>query len=85
MINEAEEKIIPFNNPTITSLPAGTYILDVTDNNGCISSQAINIIDPACNVTVSTSVVEPTCNGGLGSISWNTIGGIAPYTTIVTN
>ena len=28
MINEAEEKIIPFNNPTITSLPVDLKAFD---------------------------------------------------------
>ena len=73
-------------SPSIANLPGGTYVLTVTDAAGCSKTQAWTINDPACNVTSTHTVTNPTChssNGGsgLGSISWSTTGGIAPYET----
>ena len=73
------------NLTNISSLCEGTYQLTVTDGNGCVGYAVENIIDPACNVEVSTfDLTQPTCYGNAGSLIFTTTGGQAPYTSTVT-
>ncbi|WP_291130980.1 PKD-like domain-containing protein [Flavobacterium sp. UBA7682] len=61
-----------------TNLSAGTYIITVTDNVGCIKVQTI-IIPEAPVFTVNPVVTNVTCYGANnGSINLNLTGGIAP-------
>lgn len=61
-----------------TNLSAGTYIITVTDNVGCIKTQTI-IIPEAPVFTVNPIVTNVTCYGANnGSINLNLTGGIAP-------
>lgn len=61
-----------------TNLSAGTYIITVTDNVGCIKTQTI-IIPEAPVFTVNPIVVQVSCFGANnGSINLNLTGGIAP-------
>ncbi|RKS00581.1 PKD domain-containing protein [Flavobacterium sp. 102] len=63
---------------TQTNLSAGTYIITVTDNVGCIKTQTI-IIPDAPVFTVNPIVVQVSCFGANnGSINLNLTGGIAP-------
>jgi hypothetical protein len=63
------------------SLASGTYIITVTDNNGCKSFKAVNISDASGpNITVTT-ITPVTCNGGNnGGIDITVSGGNTPYT-----
>ena len=65
-----------------TGLSAGSYTVNIIDNNGCTASAAITITQPlaALNVTVSiTSNVN--CNGGNNGIASSVVtGGTNPYT-----
>ena len=63
------------------NLPAGTYVVTVTDDNDC--SEEVNlVIDEPTALNVSEDVVQDvSCNGQTnGSASINTSGGTAPYT-----
>ncbi|OFY83085.1 MAG: hypothetical protein A3F72_19015 [Bacteroidetes bacterium RIFCSPLOWO2_12_FULL_35_15] len=74
-----------------SSLPAGTYTLNVLDNSGCPGSTTITITQPASPLTVAISGSSPaTCgssngsatalgSGGTGTItySWSPSGGSA--------
>lgn len=61
-----------------TNLSAGTYIITVTDNVGCIQTQTI-IIPDAPVFTVNPIVSNVTCRGANnGSINLNLTGGITP-------
>jgi hypothetical protein len=70
------------NSTTATGLPAGTYTISVTDNNGCTNSATTVITQPANSVTVATNATtNVTCYGGnTGSASSNVSGGNPPYT-----
>jgi hypothetical protein len=46
------------------NLPAGNYIVTVTDNNGCISTEQVTIIQPHAALSASASVTDAGCNGG---------------------
>lgn len=72
---------------TASGLTAGTYSVQVTDQNGCSSTQNIQVEEPATSITIAVlNVSSPACNtsnegeisvlasGGTGTInySWNT-------------
>jgi gliding motility-associated-like protein len=67
-----------FNIPNLT---AGNYTLEIIDNNGCVSSQAITMIQPNTALSVvNDSVHNVTCNGLNTGAIFNTVtGGTAPY------
>jgi len=66
----------------ISNMPAGTYSINVTDNNGCTGSAVITITQPAAALATSLSVLNNVlCNGqSTGSIDASTSGGTSPYT-----
>ncbi|MES2568268.1 MAG: PKD domain-containing protein [Bacteroidota bacterium] len=67
-------------NASIANLPIGTYTVKVTDNNSCIATNTVLIIQPTDIVTTST-IVNVSCNGGSnGTISLTPSGGVGPYT-----
>jgi len=66
--------------PSITGLCAGNYTVQVTDGNGCITSEPVIITDNTA-ITAIVSTTEPTCNGDCdGSALVTPNGGIPPYT-----
>lgn len=69
-----------FNCPD--GFSAGSYSVEITDVNNCMSSAIINIIDPPC-LNANVSVYDaPNC-GGNGSFSLYPSGGMAPYTVSI--
>lgn len=65
----------------IFNVMAGTYSLDVTDNNGCMASQeTYNITEPAALIGAIATSVDVTCFGSAdGSATVFVSGGTAPY------
>lgn len=65
-----------------TNLSANTYILTVTDNNGCSSNQSFTVNEPASALSSSiSSSTDVSCNGAAdGSIDLTVSGGTSPYT-----
>lgn len=65
---------------SVAGLGAGTYTVDVTDNNGCTASNSVIITEPT-PVTVAPSMTPVSCNAGAdGTVTANGSGGVAPYT-----
>ena len=66
---------------TISSLTAGTYILEIIDNNGCVDTEPITITQPnSAVVAVVDNVNNVSCNGfSDGDIIATISGGTAPY------
>ncbi len=69
-----------------TGLPAGTYTVTVTDNNGCTNTRSETITQPAA-LTISLLKADPTCPPGAnppvnsdGSIDLSVSGGTPVYT-----
>ena len=64
---------------TINNLNSGTYTATITDANGCIATQSVNIA--ALPALAASSITVPvTCFGGNnGSINVTTNGGTTPY------
>lgn len=64
---------------TITSLVAGTFTIQATDNNGCLATNTISVIEPAPIIPVTTST-NSTCGNSNGIGAVTVTGGVAPYT-----
>ncbi|WP_262697058.1 T9SS type A sorting domain-containing protein [Chitinophaga alhagiae] len=65
---------------TATALAAGTYIVTVTDANGCTDTQSFTITQPAA-LTATTSQTNVSCNGGAdGTATVTAAGGTSGYT-----
>ncbi|NUM51615.1 MAG: gliding motility-associated C-terminal domain-containing protein [Flavobacteriales bacterium] len=65
--------------PSITNLCAGTYIVTVTDQSGCVRKDTVVLIDPLPinpNVQVTNVLCNGACNGSAISL---TTGGTPPY------
>jgi len=64
-----------------SNLVAGSYTVLVTDQNGCLDSTNVNVVDlgsPTVTIPTSTNV---SCNGaGDGTATADVTGGVAPYT-----
>jgi gliding motility-associated-like protein len=64
----------------ISGLTAGSYAVTVTDINGCVAMETVNISEPTV-LTLSGTATDATCNGlDNGSIDVTAGGGTAPYT-----
>ncbi|MGY6562593.1 MAG: T9SS type B sorting domain-containing protein [Luteibaculaceae bacterium] len=68
----------------IQNLTAGTYSVSITDANGCIITQDIEINQPN-PLSAAFFNVNPTCNESNGVLSVTPTGGTAPYTAVWTN
>jgi hypothetical protein len=67
------------------SLTAGSYILTITDGNGCSKDTNFIISEPS-SITVNGIVTDVSCNGGSdGVIATSISGGISPYTCLWDN
>jgi PKD repeat protein len=63
---------------TASNLPAGTYNVTVTDDNGCTKMDMVTVVDgPQIIITGVTTTDNGTGNG---SIDITVTGGVAPYT-----
>ena len=67
--------------PTITGLAAGTYVITVTDGNGCTSIDNITLTQPTNPLTATVgSIINVACRGSAtGAIELTVSGGTAPY------
>src|SRR5574343_439682 len=65
----------------LSSLPAGTYSVTVTDANGCTGTTTVTITQPSAPLTLSFTQTNVLCFGGsTGAIDLSVSGGTAPYT-----
>ncbi len=69
------------SGPTLSNLPAGTYVLTVTDSNGCTAIQSATIAEPAPMELVLHSTPESCLGFQDGSASVSVVaGGTPPFT-----
>ena len=75
----------PLNQTTqiATGLCAGTYIVVITDNNGCTASDTITINEPS-PILANEVLTFPVRNICDGAIALNPTGGVAPHTFLWT-
>ncbi len=66
---------------TIHGLNAGSHMITVKDNNGCLTDSTIILTQPAPLVFKLDSLVDPTCQGYQdGTVKLEGVGGTSPYT-----
>ena len=65
---------------SITGLAPGTYSVTVSDNNECLSTASVDILDGSA-LAVSATATMASCSGVAdGSVSTTVVGGQIPYT-----
>ncbi|MCF8459258.1 MAG: tandem-95 repeat protein [Flavobacteriales bacterium] len=69
----------------LTNVPAGTYVVTVTDAQGSILQQTIQLTQPAVVSVVVDVQDETIVNGCNGSATANPAGGTSPYTYLWSN
>ncbi len=70
---------------SIDNLAAGTYVVTITDSNGCQVSKEITISEPPAIVLTATSTSASDLNTADGSASVTVSGGTVPYTYLWSN
>jgi len=74
----------PVTTPTVSNLPAGNFTVTVTDSNGCIQTDSIQLTQPS-DLTISTGFT-PTCEGRAEGRAYASVsGGTAPYSLLWSN
>ena len=69
----------PQTNDTATGLPAGNYIVTITDSTGCFTVDTVNIPNPPV-INITNSTVNASCAGDSSGIATiNVTGGFGPY------
>ena len=66
------------NNATLNNIPAATYTVVVTDNNGCTANLSLTVSEPAV-LSNNFSFTPIACNGQTTSVTSNAGGGTASY------
>ena len=66
---------------TATGLAAGTYLVQVTDNVGCIAFETVTITEPL-ELANSITIINTSCGMNNGLAISNIQGGTQPYTTL---
>jgi hypothetical protein len=70
----------PQNSQTATNLPAGTYIVTVTDTASCQVMDTVVITEPGTAINISFSPKDVQCNGdSSGSVLATVTGGVPNY------
>jgi large repetitive protein len=65
----------------LTNIPAGIYLVTVTDNHGCQANRTINVQQPIAPLTLTETHTDAVCVGGLqGTIDLTVTDGTGPYT-----
>ena len=68
------------SNDTLSGLPAGTYMVTITDDNGCMDSALATINQPAVLALTIDSTDDVTCEGGNDGFALiSAAGGTTPY------
>jgi len=62
-------------SPLFEDLSAGTYNLDVIDENGCVEGIMVEITEPSELEINLGNQINVSCTGGLGAITVNSVGG----------
>lgn len=65
--------------PSVTGMCAGTYSLNITDDNGCSTAKTVIITEPT-PIVLTTSNIQANCGNSDGSACVSVSGGIAPIT-----
>ncbi|MEO8147629.1 MAG: gliding motility-associated C-terminal domain-containing protein, partial [Bacteroidia bacterium] len=65
---------------TQPGVPAGTYTVTVTDNNGCTITASVVVSNPASPIIMNSVITDVTCFGGSdGAVNLDLSSGTAPF------
>ena len=64
---------------TVNNLPAGMYHVTVTDANGCIKDDSVQVWEPDTITVIIAAVDETGCAADDGSITLSPSGGVRPF------
>ena len=67
---------------TVNNLAPGNYTVAITDNNGCVSSNAFTITQPNVLLASATLTVPILCFNGQATVNISASGGTFPYTGV---
>ena len=68
------------SNDTLSNITSGIYTVYIEDDNRCEIEGSVTVSSVGCNLSVTTSVVDPDfCGNGRGSASASATGGTSPY------
>ena len=68
------------NTQNLTNVSQGTYIVTITDANGCTQSASATVTAPSASISVNGSGSTANCLGGItGNITINVNGGTSPF------
>lgn len=71
---------VPGSTDSLNSLPAGTYVLTLTDNSSCTSIDSVVITEPAVLIATGLTAIDNDCMADSdGTVQANTTGGTMPY------
>ena len=74
------------SSATDSGLVAGTYVVTVTDANGCTDSASVVITEPNLLVLSLDTLTDVSCNGGNdGAATVSAVGGTMPYQYLWSN
>lgn len=62
----------------LSNLGEGTFVLSVTDNNGCVSEDSVALNNSGL-ISVTADQIDASCGDSNGSIVLTVSGGVAPY------
>ncbi len=64
----------------INGLESGVYTVVVTDDNGCILTDSIEVFQPNAAIEMSFTKIDLVCTGDtVGSVDLTVVGGVSPY------
>lgn len=66
-------------NYTISNLPTGEYLIEITDAQGCVTSIPVTVVNSSTNMTFSLLAEHANCNTPFGKITIPVTGGVGPY------
>ncbi len=71
--------------PNATGLPAGIYLVTITDAIGCTAATSVNVLEPLL-LTALTNTVPTSCYGGADAMATASVqGGVLPYQYLWSN
>lgn len=68
-----------FDTPAVNELSAGTYLIEVTDANGCSGNIEV-IINESSELSITSTITDANCAESNGAINLSVSGGTGTYT-----
>lgn len=84
-ISYSSNPSLPFSNGLFTGATAGSYTIQITDENGCTKTTSVTIDQPN-QIIVNVTVAAVSCNGAAdGKVTLLATGGTGAYTYSIKN